>query len=140
VGPAQNPLLAGIRPGVMGPHTLTIRPGGQVVMQAIAFQAAVDPLSTTALSQLWPAAPNPARRTTRLRFTLPARGDIALAIHDLSGRQVRTLAEGGHAAGETSVAWDLRDDTGRDVPAGLYFVRMLRNGQPGSVQRVVVLR
>jgi hypothetical protein len=36
--------------------------------------------------------------------------------------------------------WDLRDDAGRNVPAGLYFARLVSNGHRASIRRVIVIR
>jgi hypothetical protein len=82
-------------------------------------------------------SPNPASRATALRFTLPVAGAVQLAIHDPSGRIVRRLAAGERAAGVFTLAWDLRDDGGRPVPAGLYFVRLAAGGTT-LVRRLVV--
>jgi hypothetical protein len=37
---------------------------------------------------------------------------------------VATLYSGHHAPGAHSVAWDGRDDSGRGVASGIYFVRL----------------
>ena len=68
-----------------------------------------------------------------------AGGAFSLAIHDVTGRKVRGLSGDGMAQG-ASAAWDLRDDRGHDVPAGLYFARLEREHGKANVQRVVVLR
>jgi hypothetical protein len=89
---------------------------------------------------LRPAVPNPARRMTRLDFSLPGNGAVTLTIHDLSGRKVRTLVRDGRGADGAGAAWDLRDDEGRAVPAGLYLARLVRDDGRVSVRRVIVLR
>jgi hypothetical protein len=78
---------------------------------------------------LAPASPNPAARGTRLGYTLPVATSVTLAVYDAAGRRVRTLADGALPAGEHTAAWDLRDDGGRAVGAGLYFVRMQAGGR-----------
>ena len=60
----------------------------------------------------------------------PTAREGALAVFDLNGARVRTLVEGFLASGPHEVVWDARDDAGRSVGPGLYFVRLLRNGQP----------
>jgi hypothetical protein len=56
-----------------------------------------------------------------------------------AGRQVRDLAGGMTAAGEHAVAWDLRDVAGQRVSRGLYFARLVVNGEARS-QTVAVSR
>lgn len=41
----------------------------------------------------WVSAPNPARAAADVRFTLPARGVVSLAVCDPAGRRVATLVD-----------------------------------------------
>jgi len=86
-----------------------------------------------------PPSPNPARGPVRLRFTLPRDAATSLAIYDASGRQMRDLGSGTQTAGEHVIAWDLRDEIGRVVPAGLYFARLKTQGHE-LTQRILALR
>jgi flagellar basal-body rod modification protein FlgD len=45
-------------------------------------------------------------------------------VFDLSGRIVRTLANGARPAGEGTLTWNGTDDAGRRVAAGIYVVRL----------------
>jgi flagellar hook assembly protein FlgD len=49
---------------------------------------------------------------------------VALRVHDLTGRVVRTLVDGARAAGTHEAVWDGRDSRGRDLPSGVYLARM----------------
>jgi hypothetical protein len=73
---------------------------------------------------LHPAWPNPSSGRTSLRFTLPDDGPVTLDVIDVKSRRVRTLAHGSFVAGVHDLAWDLRDDGGRRVRPGLYFLRL----------------
>jgi hypothetical protein len=70
-----------------------------------------------------PASPNPFRHRTTLRWALPNAGPVRVRVYDVAGRLTRTLQEGWMSPGEHSAVWDQRDDAGRVVSAGLYFVR-----------------
>ncbi len=84
-------------------------------------------------------APNPASTRTLLRSALPRAGAVELAIYDASGRRVRVLVSGSREGGEQADAWDLRDDAGAPVSAGLYFARLEFAGR-SLVRRVAVTR
>ena len=84
--------------------------------------------------RLAPAAPNPARSRTALRFTLRASGAVRLRLFDALGREVAVLADGDRAAGEHTVTVD----AARLVP-GLYLAR-LDAGGASATQRFVVVR
>ena len=49
---------------------------------------------------------------------------MRLEIFDLAGRRLGTLVDGERPAGAQVAAWDGRDDEGRAVAAGIYFVRL----------------
>ena len=70
------------------------------------------------------AAPNPFNPRTTLTYSTPEAGPVALRIYDAEGRLVRTLFEGASEAGEFSLTWDGRDDTGRGATSGVYFSRL----------------
>jgi flagellar hook capping protein FlgD len=88
--------------------------------------------------RLAPAAPNPFRARTTLRWSLPTAGDVRLRVHDVAGRVIRTLQNGRLAAGEHSAVWDQRDDAGHRVAPGLYFVRFEAAGRSLG-QKVILL-
>jgi len=60
-------------------------------------------------------------------------------VYDVTGRTVRTLANGHQQAGNYSVGWDAKDSRGRQVPRGVYFYRL---DTPGfrAVKKAVVAR
>jgi hypothetical protein len=84
-------------------------------------------------------SPNPFRAGTEIRFRLPVPEVIRLTVTDVTGRRIRTLARGGRAAGAHAVAWDGRDETGRRVAGGVYFVE-LAAGDVRAASRVLLLR
>jgi 1,4-alpha-glucan branching enzyme len=79
------------------------------------------PATELQLSAPWP---NPTRGASRLSYTLPTSTRGSLAILDVAGRTVRTLADGALEAGAHTVAWDGADAAGRTAAPGLYFVRL----------------
>jgi hypothetical protein len=84
------------------------------------------------------AHPSVFARSTRFAFTLPAAGHARLALHDLSGRRIRTLVDAPLAEGSHALEWDGRDDAGARVPAGVYWARLERG--PGDDASVRVVR
>ncbi len=88
--------------------------------------------------RLAPATPNPFRLRTTLRWSLPQAGNVRLRVHDVAGRLMRTLQDGWLTAGTHSAVWDQRDDAGRILRAGLYFVRFEAAGRSLG-QKVVVI-
>ena len=64
-----------------------------------------------------------------IRYDVPRGGaDVRLSIYDVSGRLVRTLISERESAGEKTVRWDGRGDTGSAVSTGIYFYRITIGG------------
>lgn len=72
--------------------------------------------------------PNPFTSNTRITFSLPRATHVSLVVYDVSGRRVRTLVNGEVPGGSHSASWDRTDEAGRQLPAGVYFVRMSAQG------------
>jgi len=83
--------------------------------------------------------PNPFGPATVIRFALEQSAEIELGVYDPSGRRIRSLVGGTQPAGEHSVAWNGRDDAGRRLTGGLYFLRLTTPGAFTS-QRVVLMK
>lgn len=73
-----------------------------------------------------------------LRYALPARSIVDLAVHDCLGRRVRGLVAEMKAPGEHAVDWDCRDDRGLPVPSGAYFCNLRAGARAQNVHVVVV--
>jgi hypothetical protein len=86
-----------------------------------------------------PCRPNPVRDETSICYRLAEPGLVSLRVYDVTGRLVATLADGHRGAGEYRVLWQGRNASGKQVAAGVYFVRL---SSPGftKVQRLTLLR
>lgn len=96
----------------------------------------VDPLLSGG-AMLASAFPNPARSGVELRYRLAMAGPTSLRVYDVNGRLVRSLVEAVEPAGERSVHWDRRTDSGVRVRPGLYFYE-LRSGPMRETKRIAV--
>jgi hypothetical protein len=88
-------------------------------------------------SQSLVAEPNPSHGRTMLRYVLPDETDVDLVVLDASGRQVRTLVGARVPAGTHSIAWDRRAESGKLLPSGIYFCRMVAGGFQ-TVKKLIV--
>jgi len=89
--------------------------------------------------QISAARPNPFRQTTEFVLQLPRSSTVNVTLHDSSGRMVRELEHKFLSSGAHPITWDGKDDRGRSVPSGLYFVRADAGGTVLSA-RVTHLR
>lgn len=78
---------------------------------------------------LLPPYPSPAIGSVTIPYDLAAASTVTMRLYDLRGRLVRTLIDGEpRGEGGDEVVWDGRDSEGRDVPAGVYVVRLAVGG------------
>ena len=91
----------------------------------------IPPLPPLALAQ---SAPNPARSTAIIHFTLPAAGPVTLEVFDVQGRRVATLLDhaphgpGGHDVLVRADQWG----------SGAYFYRLQAAGRSATRKMIVV--
>jgi Peptidase C10 family/FlgD Ig-like domain len=88
------------------------------------------------LGEAWP---NPFNPKTSLRLSLDRPQHVEAAVYDVTGRRIRTLLAADLSEGERIVDWYGRDDAGRAVPSGAYFIRMIA-GRVDEVRKVVLIR
>uniref|UniRef100_UPI00272DAB2B FlgD immunoglobulin-like domain containing protein n=1 Tax=Pseudomonas sp. TaxID=306 RepID=UPI00272DAB2B len=82
--------------------------------------------------------PNPFNPVTTIAFAVPDGGaDIDLAVFNIAGVRVTTLASGRVNGGRRSVTWDGTDAHGAPVASGIYFVRL--TAKDATLTRKVVL-
>jgi hypothetical protein len=88
---------------------------------------------------LLPGYPNPFNGGTELGFSLRAPARVSLAIFDLRGRQVATLADGEWPAGTHRVRWLGIDGGGRPASSGTYVARLAIRGEGRNLSQTTRL-
>lgn len=72
--------------------------------------------------------PNPFNPNTTVHFTLSESQHVRVAVYDISGSLINTLLDEFITSGEKSIVWTGRNNSGRQVPAGIYFYRLEAGG------------
>jgi hypothetical protein len=97
----------------------------------------VPPVGDTALPlHLGPVRPNPSRGLSGVELSLPAPGRVTATVYDVAGRRVRTLVDQLLPSDRHEIVWDGRDEAGRTVSSGIYFLEVRTPDR--SFQRKVV--
>jgi len=63
-----------------------------------------------------------------------------VALYDLQGRKVRSLASGRYPVGVQTITWNGRDDAGQVAASGAYFLRLSDGGRTVAMHKVIVAR
>ena len=78
--------------------------------------------------------PNPLNSASSIRYEVPTIGLVQVRVYNLLGQQVTMLVDNELVPGYYQVTWDARD-----LPSGIYFVRMEAVGFQ-KTQKVVLLK
>ncbi len=79
--------------------------------------------------------PNPFNPTTQIEYELPKAGQVQIAVFDLNGRLVKTLANQFTNSGHYKVEFN-----GSNLSSGLYFVRLKFNGQDVASIKMTLIK
>jgi hypothetical protein len=127
----ENPYTykdAGVEPGVIYEYKLEAIVGGSPeTLGTTTGTAGTQPVAFA----LYQSRPNPARGESVIAFELPEATDVTLAVYDLSGRKVATLADGLLPAGEHERAVS-------GLAPGVYIYRLDAGGFV-AVKKMVVI-
>ena len=85
--------------------------------------------------RIWP---NPVRLSASAQLDLSPfiGGDVAL--YDVAGRAIRLLSSQARSSGPQTLIWNCRDDDGREVEPGVYYLRSLSGNDHHGVPIIVV--
>ena len=82
---------------------------------------------------LWPNYPNPFNPVTSVRYEVPTRSRVRIAVHTLLGSEITRLVDGDVAPGVHTAVFD-----GRDLPSGVYLCRMIAGGFQGATKLLLL--
>ncbi len=77
---------------------------------------------------LFPPFPNPSNPTTKISFSLRHGTRIQIHVINVRGQRVITLADAKLAQGKYEIHWNGRNQIGKEVSSGIYFIQMLVDG------------
>ncbi len=139
-------------PGLLAPSTrlfvdVSVTPGAryEYVLLAHSQDGFAFPSQTIAVQvpaaalSLEQNAPNPFAESTTIGIVIPDRSEVEVAVYDVTGARVATIASGMRAEGEYELIWNGIDDAGNRVGAGVYFYR-LKSGGETLTRKLVLMR
>ncbi|MCK4235019.1 T9SS type A sorting domain-containing protein [candidate division WOR-3 bacterium] len=83
--------------------------------------------------------PNPTLRTTMISYDVPDKSFISLEVYNIAGQLIKTLMNEFKHAGTYKLSWDGTNESGKYVPAGIYFYRLTSDNFT-STKRINILR
>ncbi|MHB2150069.1 CARDB domain-containing protein [Calditrichota bacterium LG25] len=78
--------------------------------------------------------PNPFNPVTQIQYNLPQSGQVEVAVFDINGRLIKTLASEYQTAGRHQISFN-----GQDLSSGFYFLTLKLNGKNmGSIRMTLI--
>ncbi len=93
--------------------------------------------STFALIQNYP---NPFNPSTAIRFTVARAAQVRVDVYSVLGQHTATLVDNQIEAGVYTVQWDSKNQHGQQSSTGVYFYRMLVDGNLLQTRKMVLTK
>jgi hypothetical protein len=114
---------ADLQPGATVDYSYGVMRSGREITRSPSVTVRL-PGAETFTSRLLPNRPNPFNPETEIRFEVARTGRVRLAVYDVSGRRVALIEDDVREAGRHRTVWRGRDDAGRPLPSGAYYLRL----------------
>lgn len=98
-----------------------------------------DPAAPASVTQLKGNWPNPFNPSTTISYSLKESGFTRIDVYNAKGQKVKTLVNESKAAGDHSIVWNGKDDSGQELGSGIYFFRM-QSGKYSSTRKMLMLK
>jgi len=73
-----------------------------------------------------------------INFPLSDKGPVSIKIYDITGRLVKTIANGKMSEDYHEVEWDNKDESGKPVPAGIYVLQIAAHGKSETMKISII--
>ena len=83
--------------------------------------------------------PNPFNPETTINYSLKENTKISLNIYNIKGEKVKTLVNKLLPAGEHSIIWKGKNDSGKSVTSGVYFYK-LKAGEFNCTKKMILMK
>lgn len=99
-----------------------------------------EPKVTPQGFMLHPNYPNPFNETTKISFTLAREEKVTMAIYNVLGEKIRTLADDKFTPGSHFLTWNGRNEQNLSQSSGIYLCRMYAGKRRQENIKMILLR
>jgi Secretion system C-terminal sorting domain len=86
----------------------------------------------------YPSFPNPSNSTTKISFALRHPSKVQINVINIRGDRIITLIDRDFAPGKYETQWNGRNQAGKEVSSGVYFIQMVVGGYTQVRKHLIV--
>ncbi len=103
--------------------------GGGVWVYDTTYTSAIEEYPIMNKHKVLNVSPNPFSNKLTINFSITAPSNTNISVYTLNGILLTTLTDEYTTTGKHTIIWNGKDKYGKEVPTGLYFVRLTTNKQ-----------
>ena len=84
--------------------------------------------------------PNPFNPSTTIEFSIQTDSKVEIAIFNIKGQKINTIANNRFTQGSHSIFWNVDDELGKPVSSGIYYYKLNVNGKTELVKKCLLLK
>lgn len=121
-------------------RTEIVNPDAQILQLTVGRLAwSTVEISTPVIFSLGQNFPNPFNPSTTISYRLEHAANVRLVIYDVAGREIKRIVSQYQFPGQYAVTWTSADESGRNVPSGVYIARLQVENE-SSIRKMVLTR
>ena len=106
----------------------------------VSFLAATTELTPTKQTISITNYPNPFNPSTTIEFSIQNNFRIELSIYNIKGQKIKTLAQNEFTEGSHTIIWNGNDAFGKPASSGVYFYKLVADGETIAVQKMMLIK
>lgn len=88
--------------------------------------------------ELYQNYPNPFNPATNITFSIAHSTNVSMKIHNILGKEIKTLLDKYVSSGKYPITWDGTDDGGNLLPGGVYFIKMIADDYHKTIKTILL--
>lgn len=92
-------------------------------------------LSIVRTFQVSPNYPNPFNCETVISYQIPEQSKVSVVLYNVKGEVINRLFDGEQSFGQYQFTWDGKNQNGKTVASGIYFLHVLSESQTGAIHQ-----
>lgn len=88
--------------------------------------------------ELFQNYPNPFNPVTEIKFNLASQENVSIKVYDILGKEIKLLVKEELSAREHKVQWNGKDNYNRELPSGIYFIKMTAGSYQKTIKAILL--